>query len=54
MIMAGATLLGIGSAVYYRGQNVFKNISTEMENFMQQQGIRSLDEIRGSIHKKYF
>lgn len=54
MIMAGATLVGIGSAVYYHGSNVFQKISTGMENFMRQQGIRSLDEIRGVIHNKIF
>ena len=54
MIMAGATLLGVGSAIYYRGQNVFKKISTEMETLMEQQGIRSLNEIRGCAHKKDF
>jgi dihydroorotate dehydrogenase (NAD+) catalytic subunit len=47
MIMAGASLLGIGSAVYYRGPNVFHEIALEMEEFMQQEKIKSLDEIRG-------
>ena len=49
MIMVGATLLGVGSAIYYRGQNVFKKISMEIEQLMQQQNIKSLDEIRGCI-----
>lgn len=47
MIMAGASLIGIGSAVYYRGAEVFHAIAQEMENFMQQEHIKSLDEIRG-------
>jgi dihydroorotate dehydrogenase (NAD+) catalytic subunit len=47
MIMAGATLVGVGSAVYYRGAAAFKKIAAEMADFMQQEKIVSLDEIRG-------
>lgn len=50
MIMAGATLVGVGSAVYYRGVNVFKKIAKEMQELMAQGNIRSLDEIRGIIN----
>lgn len=47
MIMAGATLVGIGSAVYYRGEDVFKKMTDEMEKIMAEEGIKNLDEIRG-------
>lgn len=47
MIMAGATLVGVGSAVYYRGEDVFKKITDEMEKIMTDEGIKCLDEIRG-------
>ena len=50
MIMAGSTLLGVGSAVYYRGDNVFKKIIEEMEVIMKEEGIKNLDEIRGCVH----
>jgi len=50
MIMAGATLLGVGSAVYFRGQDAFKKITTEMEDIMKAENIDSLDQIRGSAH----
>ncbi len=50
MIMAGATLLGVGSAVYYRGQDAFAKIAKEMEEFMREEGIESLEEIRGVAH----
>lgn len=50
MIMAGATLIGVGSAIHYRGVNAFKKIAKEIEEFMQEQGIKSLDEIIGSAH----
>ncbi|MFH1291951.1 MAG: dihydroorotate dehydrogenase [bacterium] len=51
MIMAGATLLGVGSAVYFRGEDVFKKITNEMQEIMKKEGIGNLDEIRGCAHK---
>lgn len=50
MIMAGATLLGVGSAVYYRGDDAFAQITAEMKTIMQEENITSLDEIRGCAH----
>lgn len=50
MIMAGATLLGVGSAVYYRGADVFLKITQEMEQIMKEENIKSLEEIRGAAH----
>ncbi len=47
MIMAGATLLGVGSAIYYGGLEVFRNITEKIENIMREEGIKSLDESRG-------
>ncbi|NLF24398.1 MAG: dihydroorotate dehydrogenase [Deltaproteobacteria bacterium] len=51
MIMAGATALGIGSAVYYRGIDVFKKICLELEEFMESEGISSLAQMRGAAHE---
>ncbi|MFH1790218.1 MAG: dihydroorotate dehydrogenase [bacterium] len=50
MIMAGATLLGIGSAVYFRGEKAFAQIIDEMKKIMEEEGIASLDDIRGCAH----
>ncbi len=50
MVMAGATLLGAGSALYCRGNEAIKKIIKEMEQIMQEQGIKSLEEIRGVAH----
>jgi dihydroorotate dehydrogenase (NAD+) catalytic subunit len=50
MILAGATLVGVGSAVYERGPEVFSRIATEMAEWMEGHGVRSLDEIRGRAH----
>lgn len=50
MIMAGATLLGVGSAIYFRGATAFKQITTEMEALMKAEKITSLNDIRGCAH----
>jgi dihydroorotate dehydrogenase (NAD+) catalytic subunit len=47
MLMAGATIVGVGSAVWYRGVSVLGQINTELCTFMQQQGYHNLSELRG-------
>ncbi len=51
MIMAGATAVGIGTGVYYRGIGVFKKVCDEMIAWMKKNKVGSLDEIRGIAHK---
>jgi dihydroorotate dehydrogenase (NAD+) catalytic subunit len=51
MIMAGATGIGIGSAVYYRGNEAFKKICKEMDTWMKKNKVKNLNEIRGIAHK---
>ena len=50
MIMAGATLIGVGSAVYWRGPEVFGAIYREMMDWMGAHQVRSLCEIKGTAH----
>ena len=51
MVMAGATAVGIGSGIYYRGMNIFKKVCDEMEQWMRKNKVKSLDAIRGCAHK---
>jgi dihydroorotate dehydrogenase (NAD+) catalytic subunit len=51
MIMAGATGIGIGTAIYYRGNDVFKKVCQEMEKWMKKNKVKNLDKIRGIAHK---
>ena len=53
-IMAGASAVGIGSGVYYRGIDVFKKVTAEMEDFMKKEGYKSIEEMRGVAHKAKF
>jgi len=52
MIMAGATAVGVGSAVYYRGMGVFRAILEELSSFMEESGYKRLDEFRGLAHRR--
>jgi len=47
MLMAGASLVGVGSAVYQRGVPVFDRIGTELVAFMVRQQLSSIAELRG-------
>lgn len=51
MIMAGATAVGIGTGIYYRGDEVFKKVCSEMEAWIKKNKVRNLGEIRGCAHK---
>jgi dihydroorotate dehydrogenase (NAD+) catalytic subunit len=52
MMMAGASAVSIGTGVYYRGIDVFKKVSFELEEFMEEKGYSSLKEIIGVVHGK--
>jgi dihydroorotate dehydrogenase (NAD+) catalytic subunit len=47
MLMAGAALVGIGSAVVNDGPSVFGRISTELATFMSDNGYAQLVDLRG-------
>ncbi|MCD6229422.1 MAG: dihydroorotate dehydrogenase [Candidatus Diapherotrites archaeon] len=51
MIFAGATAVGIGSAVHYRGIGVFKKVSKEIFRFMDTHDYSSIEEMRGLAHE---
>jgi len=50
-LMAGASAVQIGSAIYYRGIEVFKEICTEIEAWMEKNQINKLSDIIGAAHK---
>jgi dihydroorotate dehydrogenase (NAD+) catalytic subunit len=51
MIMAGATAVGVGSAVYDHGSELFGRIGTEMVEWMAKLGYSRVDEMRGAAHR---
>lgn len=50
MVMAGAGAVGLGSAVYYRGQSVFEKINREIREFMEEHGYHSINDFCGIAH----
>lgn len=52
MIMAGATAVGVGSAVYYRGVEAFGEILDEMRGWLAKHGYEDLAEICGLAHRE--
>jgi dihydroorotate dehydrogenase (NAD+) catalytic subunit len=50
MMMAGATLVGVGSAIYFKGFGVFEEIKTGLREYMTKEKIKSLQEIIGTAH----
>jgi dihydroorotate dehydrogenase (NAD+) catalytic subunit len=50
MMMAGATLVGVGSALYYRGPEAMALIAAEMEAFMKKEGFKNTKELIGIAH----
>lgn len=47
MIMAGATLVGMGTAVYYRDVACFGLVAGEIKAWCDKHGVKSLEEIKG-------
>jgi len=50
MMMAGASLVGVGSAVYYRKIDAFKKINTEIQSFMKKNKYTNIKQIIGRAH----
>lgn len=50
MMMAGASLVGIGSAVGYRGIDVFKKVTDEMETWLLDHDY-TIEDIKGAAHR---
>lgn len=52
MIMAGATAVGIGSALYYRGADAIPAIKAEMLDWLIHHEIADLNTLRGLAHRE--
>ncbi|MEZ4676866.1 MAG: dihydroorotate dehydrogenase [Caldilineaceae bacterium] len=52
MLMAGATAVGIGSAIYYRGAETIRAIKAELTTWLSDHGLETLDSVRGAAHRE--
>ncbi len=51
LLMAGASAVGVGTAVWRHGVEVFGAISTQIQEFMKEEGYSNLGEIIGKAHE---
>lgn len=52
MLMAGATAVGVGSAVYYRGPDVFSLLLHEIEEWLAGHGVDDVNAVCGTVHRE--
>jgi dihydroorotate dehydrogenase (NAD+) catalytic subunit len=52
MMMAGASAVGIGTAIYYRGVDVFSKVCAEMREWMEKNGYSSAKELVGLVYER--
>lgn len=51
MMMAGASFVGVGTAVYYHGKEAFGKIEDEMQTWLKQREYKNVKEIVGVAHE---
>jgi dihydroorotate dehydrogenase (NAD+) catalytic subunit len=51
LILAGASIVGIGSGIYYKGIELFDEVNRGIMKYLQKHGFNSIDEIRGAAHE---
>jgi dihydroorotate dehydrogenase (NAD+) catalytic subunit len=51
LMQAGASTVGIGSGIYYRGIDVFRKVCDEMKIWMGENGYKNVKELVGAAHE---
>lgn len=51
MMQAGATAVGIGSGIYYRGIEIFSKVCDEMKVWMKENGCKDVKKLVGVAHE---
>lgn len=52
IMMAGGTLVGVGTAIYYHGDAMWKKFTDEMSEWLEQSEFESLSDVIGVFHKQ--
>jgi len=50
-LLAGASLIGIGTGIAYRGASIFRLVCEEMEAWGKKEGVKTVGELVGGMHK---
>lgn len=51
IMMAGAILVGVGTATYRLGMKVYEELKTDISKYMENEQIKDLRELVGLAHK---
>lgn len=51
MILAGATLIGVGSATYSKGMKVYEELKKELGSYLEKENIKNLEKLTGLAHQ---
>jgi dihydroorotate dehydrogenase (NAD+) catalytic subunit len=52
LMLAGASLIGIGTAVWARGHDVFRKVCEEMTAWGEAEGVKDVAELVGAMHRE--
>jgi dihydroorotate dehydrogenase (NAD+) catalytic subunit len=52
IMMAGGTLVGVGTAIYYEGDEFWEKAKKEMCDWLEKESIENISDIIGVFHKK--
>ncbi len=52
MLMAGATIVGVGSAIYQRGESAIQMIRAELQQWMAAQNVASVADLHNRAHRE--
>lgn len=52
LMLAGASLVGIGTAIWERGPEVFGLVAKELEVWCEAEGIKDVSELTGGMHRE--
>lgn len=50
IMMAGATLIGVGTATYFKGMKIYAQLKQELSEYLQKENIKNLRELVGVAH----
>lgn len=51
IMMAGGTLVGVGTAIYYEGDEFWEKATIEMKDWLEKEGVENVGDIIGAFHR---
>ena len=51
IILAGATLVGVGTATYFKGMGIYDQLKKDLAKYLEENKIKSLTTLIGAAHR---